>query len=336
VKTALITGIYGQDAAYLASFLINLGYMVYGSYRASSNPAAWRLEELGILRHKHLRMVPCELMETTNVQNLIEKVRPDEVYNLAAQCSLTMSHEMPEHTMQANGLGTLRLLTAIRSINPKIKFFQASSSEMFGTVTTTPQDETTPFHPRNPYGVAKLMAHWSVVNFRDNYGLHASNGIFYNHESPLRAKEFLSRKIVSSFVDLKRGKITSFEIGNLEAQRDWGFAGDYVEAAWQMLQQPKGGDYVIASGETHTVRDFVDRVALHMEERISWHGEGLHEHGVDKRGNTVITVSKAFYRPSESPILCGHAAKAQKVLHWHPQVNFDGLIQMMVEAELAR
>lgn len=336
MKTALITGIYGQDAAYLAKFLIDMGYMVCGTYRASSNPAAWRLEELGILRHQRLRMIPCELMETTNVLDVVDKVRPDEVYNLAAQCSLTLSHEMPEHTTQIDGLGVLRLLTAIRSINPKIRFFQASSSEMFGLVTTSPQDEDTPFKPRNPYGVAKLMAHWSVANFRDNYGLHASNGIFYNHESPLRAKEFLSRKLVSSFVDLKRGKIDSFKVGNLEAFRDWGFAGDYVEAAWQMLQQPKGDDYVIASGEPHTVRDFIDRVALHMEDRISWRGEGLNEEGLDRHGRVVIRVSKEFYRSTEPVVLCGDATKAREHLHWSPQVNFDGLVQMMVEAELAR
>ena len=336
MKSALITGVLGQDGSYLAKLLIDKGYLVYGSHRATSNPAMWRLEAHGILRHPNLKLVPLELLETTNVLKVVEKCRPDEIYNLAAQCSLTVSRDMPEYTSQADGLGVLRLLEAIKEVNRKIKFFQASSSEMFGSVTESPQDEFTPFRPRNPYGVAKLYAHWMVAHYRQEYGIHASTGIFYNHESPLRAREFLSRKVVSMLVDLQRGKIDHFQVGNLDTYRDWGFSGDYVEAAWKMLQEPEGDDYVIATGKPHTVRDFIRMVGYHLGEEFDWHGVGFSTFATNSKGKTIITIDQGLYRPAENPILCGDPTKAEKVLGWSPKVAFTDLVRMMVEAELAR
>lgn len=331
-KRALITGISGQDGAYLAKFLLAKGYEVTGALRHTSQTNAARLVELGI--DQDVKLVDIELLEFSNILRLVERVRPDEVYNLAAQSFVGLSFEQPIYTAEVDALGTARLVEAVRTIDPRIRFYQASTSEMFGKVKETPQRETTPFHPRSPYGVAKLYAHWIAVNYREAYGLHASSGILFNHESPLRGQLFVTRRITLGLAQVKHGQRATLDLGNLEARRDWGFAGDYVEGMWSMLQQDAGDDYVLATGQMHRVRDFVQHAGEALGFDIVWEGAGVEERGIDRKsGKTVVTINPAQFRPAEVDLLVGSPAKAAERLNWRPRVSFPQLVAMMVEAD---
>jgi GDPmannose 4,6-dehydratase len=331
-KTALITGITGQDGAYLARLLLDKGYRVLGGLRRSSNGLTPRLHALGIAND--IEFVDLDIAEITNILRALDKVKPDEIYNLAAQSFVALSFEQPIYTADVSGIGTLRLLEAVRQTVPTARFYQASTSEMFGRAQAAPQDETTPFYPRSPYGFAKLFAHWATVNYRESYRIGASSGILFNHESPLRGREFVTRKITWSLAAIRRGELAILELGNLDARRDWGFAGDYVLGMWLMLQQKEPQDFVLASGETHSVRSFVEIAASHLGFDVEWSGTGPAEEGIDRRtGKTIVRVNPAFYRPAEVDVLVGNAAKARKVLGWRPQVGFAELVTMMVEAD---
>jgi GDPmannose 4,6-dehydratase len=331
-KTALITGISGQDGAYLAQFLLGKGYRVLGARRRSSNDAVPRLRELGI--DGDVEFVDFDLAEMTNILRVLERVKPDELYNLAAQSFVYLSFEQPIYTADVDGIGPLRILEAIRQAVPSTRFYQASTSEMFGKAQATPQDEQTPFYPRSPYGFAKLFAHWATVNYRESYGIRASSGILFNHESPLRGREFVTRKITWSLARIRHGQLDVLELGNLDAARDWGFAGDYVEGMWLMLQQEPAQDFVLATGENHTVRAFVETAASRLGFALEWTGSGANEQGVDRKtGNTIVRVNPAFYRPAEVDVLIGHAAKAQRLLGWQRKVGFADLVAMMAEAD---
>ena len=333
MKRALITGITGQDGSYLAKFLLNRGYKVYGFHRRSSTANLWRLEYLNVM--DKVEILDGDLGDLSSLQRAIRKSNPDEVYNLAAQSYVAASWEQPLYTADVTGVGVLRMLEAIRSINLKIKFYQASSSEMFGKVREIPQKETTPFHPRSPYGVSKVFGYWITVNYRESFNMFACNGILFNHESPLRGTEFVTKKITQAVARIKKGLQNYIELGNLDSKRDWGFAGDYVEAMWLMLQQDKPDDYIIATGETHTVREFVELAFQEVGIDIQWSGSGLNEKGIDKNtGKTLVKVNPAFFRPAEVDLLIGDVAKAKKKLGWKPQVSFRELIAMMVEADL--
>jgi len=334
-KVALITGITGQDGAYLSKLLLDKGYKVFGAYRRTASLNLWRMEELGIA--KEVKLVPIDLLEYSNIQRTLDKVKPDEVYNLAAQSFVALSFEQPIYTGDVDGLGVVRLLDAIRMVNPEIRFYQASTSEMFGKVQAVPQSENTPFYPRSPYGAAKLYAHWITINYREAYDMHNSCGILFNHESPLRGLEFVTRKITASLAQIKHGRKGPLELGNLDAKRDWGFAGDYVEGMWMMLQQPHGDDYVLATGEAHSVREFVEVAAGAAGFDIAWEGEGEKAQGIDsKTGQVIVKVNPEFYRPSEVEFLLGDATKAYNKLGWKPKVNFHQLVEMMMEADLRR
>ncbi len=331
-KTALITGITGQDGAYLAKFLLEKGYRVVGGLRRSSNDPMSRLHALRIAQH--VEFVGFDLAEITNILRLLEKVKPDEIYNLAAQSFVSLSFEQPIYTADADGIGPLRILESIRQAVPTTRFYQASTSEMYGKAQAIPQDETTPFYPRSPYGFAKLFAHWATINYRESYGIGASSGILFNHESPLRGREFVTRKITWSMAAIRRGELEVLELGNLNARRDWGFAGDYVEGMWLMLQQEQAQDFVLASGETHSVRSFVEVAASRLGFDIEWSGSGPSERGIDRRsGKTIVRVNPAFFRPAEVDLLVGNPQKAEKVLGWRRHVGFDELVTMMVEAD---
>ena len=331
-KTALITGISGQDGAYLAQILLAKGYRVVGALRHSSRSAIPRLIELKIA--DHVELVDFDLAEITNIIRTLEKVQPDEIYNLAAQSYVALSFEQPIYTSDANGIGALRILEALRQVVSTARFYQASTSEMYGKAQATPQDETTPFYPRSPYGFAKLLAHWATVNYRESYGLQASSGILFNHESPLRGREFVTRKITWSLAAIKHSELEVLELGNLDAKRDWGFAGDYVEGMWLMLQQDKAQDFVLATGENHTVRSFVDSAARQLGFDIEWSGSGPDERGIDRRsGKTIIRVNPAFYRPVEVDLLIGNPEKAQKILGWQRKIGFEELVTLMAEAD---
>jgi GDPmannose 4,6-dehydratase len=334
-QRALITGVTGQDGAYLAKLLLEKNYEVYGGHRRVSSPNVWRLEELGIAAD--VRMITMDLLEFTNILRTIEKVQPDEVYNLAAQSFVGISFEQPIYTSDVDGLGVARLIEAIRAANPKIRFYQASTSEMFGKVRETPQTEQTPFHPRSPYAIAKLYAHCLTGNYREAYRLHATCGILFNHESPLRGIDFVTRKITASLARIRHGQQDVLELGNLESKRDWGFAGDYVEAMWSMLQQPEGEDYVVATGVTHSVREFVERAAEQAGFALDWKGEKENTQGIDRKtGKTVVRINPEFYRPTEVDLLIGDASKARQRLNWAPKVTLEELTTMMVEADLKR
>jgi GDPmannose 4,6-dehydratase len=336
-KRALITGVSGQDGAYLSKLLLEQGYEVFGAYRRSASLNLWRLDELGITQD--VKLVPFELLEYSNLLRALEKVRPDEVYNLAAQSFVGLSFEQPLYTSDVDGMGVLRLLEAIRTVNVKIKFYQASTSEMFGKVQAVPQIETTPFYPRSPYGVAKLYAHWMTVNYRESYGMHATCGILFNHESPLRGIEFVTRKITSrlAMIAVNGAGSSILELGNLDAKRDWGFAGDYVEGMHRMLQVEKADDYVLATGETHTVRSFVERAASAAGFHLEWSGAADHEVGTDtKSGKVIVRVNPEFYRPAEVDLLIGDASKARAALGWSPKVGLGELVDRMVHADLDR
>lgn len=335
MKTALITGIRGQDGAYLARLLLEKGYEVYGADRRSGDSGFWRLKELGIERDVKVRYM--DLLELTNIMREIERIRPDEVYNLAAQSFVQVSFEQPILTADIDAMGVLRLLEALRIIRPETRFYQASTSEMFGRVQAIPQNEKTPFYPRSPYSVAKLFGHWITVNYRESYNIFACSGILFNHESPLRGLEFVTRKLTHGIAKIKHGLQDRIVVGNLDSKRDWGYAPEYVEAMWLMLQQSEPDDYVIATGETHSVREFIEHAFKHAGFDIIWNGKGLEEKGIDRKtGRVVVEVSPEFFRPAEVDILIGDASKARERLGWSPNTRFEDLVRIMVETDLRR
>ena len=335
MKKALITGIRGQDGAYLSRLLIEKGYEVYGADRRSGDSSFWRLRELGIDRHVKIHYM--DLLELTNVMREIERIKPDEVYNLAAQSFVQASFDQPILTSDIDAMGVLRLLEAIRMIKPDTKFYQASTSEMFGKVQTIPQSEKTPFHPRSPYGVAKVYGHWITVNYRESYNMFACSGILFNHESPLRGIEFITRKLTYGIARIGSGLQEKIVVGNLDSKRDWGYAPEYVEAMWRMLQQKQPDDYVVATGETHSVREFIEAAFRCAGIRTGWKGKGLREKGIDRKtGKVLVEVSPDFFRPAEVNLLIGDPAKARKKLGWKPKTTFSRLVEIMVEADLKR
>jgi len=333
MKKALITGVCGQDGSYLAKLLLEKGYKVYGAERRTSTTNHWRLEHLCILGK--IEIVDFDLLEQSNITNIIKELHPDEIYNLAAQSFVGISFTQPILTTQIDAMGVLYILEAIKNFSPNSKFYQASTSEMFGKIQDKVQNENTPFYPRSPYGVAKLYAHWMTINYRESYGLHASSGILFNHESPLRGEEFVTQKIVKGLVKIKYNLLETLELGNLDAKRDWGFAGDYVKAMYLMLQQEKADDYVIATKTTFSVRDFIEKVVKLLDMEIRWEGKGLKEKCIyDKTGNTIIKINPKFYRPAEVDVLIGDPSKAIKELGWNNRTSFDQLVNLMVQSEI--
>ncbi len=336
-KIALITGITGQDGAYLAQLLLDKGYVVHGTYRRTSSVNFWRISELGITQHPDLHLVEFDLTDLSGAIRLLQTTEPTELYNLAAQSFVGVSFDQPITTAQITGIGAVNLLEAIRIVNPSIRFYQASTSEMFGKVQAIPQIETTPFYPRSPYGVAKLYAHWMTINYRESYGIFASSGILFNHESPLRGQEFVTRKITDTLAKIRLGQAQCLELGNLDAQRDWGYAKDYVVGMWKMLQVDQPDTYVLATNRTETVRDFVSLAAKAADFQLEWQGTDLNEVGVDKvSGKTIVLINPRFHRPAEVDLLIGDPAKAKHDLDWQPTTGLEDLCQMMVEADLRR
>jgi GDPmannose 4,6-dehydratase len=339
-KVALLTGITGQDGAYLADLLLQKGYEVHGIKRRSSSFNTERIDHLYQDPHepdRRLHLHYGDLTDATNLIRIVQQVQPDEIYNLAAQSHVAVSFETPEYTANADALGTLRILEALRILNlkDKTRFYQASTSEMFGKVQEIPQRETTPFYPRSPYGAAKVYAHWITVNYREAYGLFACSGILFNHESPIRGETFVTRKITRGLARVKEGMQECIHLGNLDALRDWGHARDYVRAQWLMLQQPEPDDFVIATGEQHSVREFVEQAAARLDMRIEWRGSGVDEVGVDlNSGRTVVRVDPRYFRPTEVDTLLGDATKARTKLGWQPEVSFAQLVDEMVAADL--
>ena len=337
MKTALITGITGQDGAYLAELLLNKGYSVYGAYRRTSALNFWRIDELGIDKHPDFHLIEYDLTDTGSSVRLLERTKPDEIYNLAAQSFVGVSFDQPETTAQITGLGALRLLEAIRIVNPQIRYYQASTSEMFGQVQEIPQKETTPFYPRSPYGVAKLYAHWITLNYHESYNIFGCSGILFNHESPLRGIEFVTRKITSAFARISLGKQECVELGNLDAKRDWGYAKEYVEGMWKMLQQDSPDTYILATGRTQSIRDFVEMTAKAVNINLEWHGSYSKEYAIEPQtGKIRVRVNPEFYRPAEVDLLIGNPSKAKNILGWAPQTTLEQLCQMMVEADIVR
>jgi len=337
MKTAIITGITGQDGAYLAELLLEKGYNVYGTYRRTSSVNFWRIEELGIEKHPNLHLVEYDLTDQSSSVRLVQEVQPDEIYNLAAQSFVGVSFDQPLATAHITGLGPVHLLEAIRIVNPKIRFYQASTSELYGLVQEVPQSETTPFYPRSPYGVAKLYGHWMTINYRESYDIFGSCGILFNHESPLRGREFVTRKITDSAAKIKLGKLDVLELGNMDAKRDWGFAKDYVEGMWRMLQADSPDTFVLATNRTETVRDFVDMAFKAVDMTLDWQGQGEKEIGLcTQTGKTLVRVNPKFYRPAEVDLLIGNPSKAKDVLGWEPSTTLEQLCAMMVEADLGR
>ncbi|MBL8673315.1 MAG: GDP-mannose 4,6-dehydratase [Rhodospirillales bacterium] len=335
VKRALITGITGQDGAYLAKHLLERGYEVHGAIRRTSSANLWRLREVGVV--DRVSMVSAELLEITNLIDMLRTVRPTEVYNLAAQSFVAASFGQPIYTADVDGLGALRLLEAIRHVDPDIRFYQASSSEMFGKVRETPQRETTAFHPRSPYAVAKAFAHHATVNYRESYGMHAVCGILFNHESPLRGLEFVTRKVTATLARIANGEDVVLRLGNLDARRDWGFAGDYVRAMHAMVVAATPDDYVVSTGRTSSVREFVELAAATLDIKLDWSGAGERETARDaKSGKLVVCVDPKFYRPAEVDLLLGDAARARADLGWTPGTDFAGLVAMMAKADYDR
>lgn len=337
MKTAIITGVTGQDGAYLAQLLLAKGYAVCGAYRRTSSVNFWRLDELGVRAHPNLQLVEHDLTDLGASIALVQKVQPHEIYNLAAQSFVGVSFDQPATTAQITGIGALNLLDAIRLVDRKIRFYQASTSEMFGRVQAIPQIEDTPFYPRSPYGVAKLYAHWMTINYRESYGIFGSSGILFNHESPLRGREFVTRKITDSVAKIKLGSLDVLELGNLDAKRDWGFAKEYVDGMWRMLQADQPDTFVLATNRTETVRDFVRMAFRGAGIEVNFKGKAEQETAVDvASGKTVMRVNPKFYRPAEVELLIGDPAKAKKHLGWEPQTSLEQLCQMMVEADLQR
>jgi len=336
-KTAVVTGITGQDGAYLAKLLLEKGYRVYGTFRRGSSVNFWRIEELGVATHPNLSLVEFDLTDFGSGVRLLEKAKPREVYNLAAQSFVAVSFDQPINTGLTTGMGVVNLLEAVRIVDPTIRFYQASTSEMFGRVQAMPQDESTPFYPRSPYGVAKLYGHWMTVNYRESYGIFGASGILFNHESPLRGREFVTRKVTDAVARIARGRLDALELGNLEASRDWGFAEEYVDGMWRMLQHAEPETFVLATGQMQSVRRFVELAFAATGTSIEWRGSGVDETGVDARnGTTRVRINPAFYRPAEVDRLLGNAAKAKAALGWSAVTPLEAICKMMVEADLAR
>jgi GDPmannose 4,6-dehydratase len=337
MKTAIITGITGQDGAYLAELLLAKNYRVYGTYRRTSSVNFWRIDELGIRSNPNLVLVEHDLTDLSASIRLIQQSGASEVYNLAAQSFVGVSFEQPITTTEITGIGPLNLLEAIRIVNPRIRFYQASTSEMFGKVQAVPQTEDTPFYPRSPYGVAKLYAHWMTVNYRESYGIFGSSGILFNHESPLRGREFVTRKITDGVARINLGQLETISLGNLDSKRDWGFAREYVGGMWRMLQSDEPDTFVLASGRTETVRDFVRLAFRTAGVDVEFRGSGSAETAVDvATGKTVVRVDPRFYRPAEVDLLIGDPSKAMAKLGWKAETSLEDLCRMMVEADLRR
>lgn len=337
MKKAIITGITGQDGAYLAQLLLEKGYEVYGTYRRTSSTNFWRIAEIGIQNHPKLHLVEYDLTDQSSNIRLISQVQPDEIYNLAAQSFVGVSFDQPLSTANTTGIGALHLLEAIRIINPKIKFYQASTSEMFGKVQEIPQNESTPFYPRSPYGFSKLFAHWATVNYRESYNIFGVSGILFNHESPLRGREFVTRKITDSVAKIQLGLLDKLELGNLDAQRDWGYAMEYVEGMYLMMQAKVPDTFVLSTNQTQSVRFFVELAFKFIGIEIKWQGKGIDEKGIDSAtGKVLVTINEKFYRPAEVDLLIGSAYKANTELGWKPKTTLEELCNMMVEADLNR
>ena len=336
-KKALITGITGQDGAYLAQLLLEKGYEVTGTYRRTSSVNFWRIEELGIADHPALKLVEYDLTDLSSSIRLMQSAQPDEVYNLAAQSFVGVSFEQPVATASITGLGCVNLLEAIRIVNPRARFYQASTSEMFGKVQAIPQVEDTPFYPRSPYGIAKLYAHWMTVNYRESYGIFGASGILFNHESPLRGREFVTRKITDAVAKIVLNKLDVLELGNLDAKRDWGYAKEYVEGMWRILQADQPDTFVLATNRTESVRDFVSMAFRGAGIALEFKGKGEDETGHCARtGKLLVKVSPKYYRPAEVELLIGDASKARRELGWEPKTTLEELCQMMVEADMRR
>jgi GDPmannose 4,6-dehydratase len=334
---AIITGITGQDGAYLAELLLEKGYTVYGTYRRTSSVNFWRLQELGVAKHERLHLIEYDLTDLGSTIAMVSRIMPDEIFNLAAQSFVGVSFDQPNTTAQITGVGALNILEAIRLVNQKIRFYQASTSEMFGKVQAIPQIETTPFYPRSPYGVAKLYAHWMTVNYRESYGIFGTSGILFNHESPLRGREFVTRKITDSVAKIVLGELDVLELGNLDAKRDWGFAKEYVEGMWRMLQVDEPDTYVLATNRTETVRDFVSMAFKAADIAIEWSGKDEDETGVcAKTGKTLVRINPQYYRPAEVELLIGDASKAKEKLGWEAKTSLEDLCAMMVAKDLER
>jgi GDPmannose 4,6-dehydratase len=331
----LITGITGQDGAYLAKFLLEKGCEVYGTFRSLSSVNFWRLDELGIT--KEVKLLEMDLYDTANIIRVIEKVHPAEIYNFAAQSFVALSFEKPILTGEVTALGANRILEAIRIVDPSMKFYQSSSSEMFGPALGLAKNEMAPFSPRSPYAISKLYAHWTTGIYREAYGIFGCCGILFNHESPLRGIEFVTRKISHGVAGIKLGKQACLDLGNLEVKRDWGYAGDYVEAMWLMLQENQPDDFVIATGQAHSIKEFVEAAFRVVSIQITWEGEGINEIGKNSQnGEVLVRVNSKYFRPSELNVTVGDATKARNTLHWRPKVEFGELVNMMVEADLRR
>ena len=332
-KIALITGITGQDGAYLAQLLLKKNYKVYGTCRRSTSEKFTSLKHLNI--DSKISYCDFDLLEFSNILETIAKINPTEIYNLAAQSFVPTSFNVPIVTTDINSLGALRILEAIRISKKNIKFYQASTSEMFGKVTQIPQTEKTPFYPRSPYGVAKLYSHWITINYRESYGIHASSGILFNHESPLRGKEFVTKKVTSVLARIKKGSKEVLEVGNVLAKRDWGFAGDYVDAMYRMLQQKNPDDYVIATGKTHSVKEFIDLSLKYLNFKYKWEGKGLNSKVIDlDRKQTIVKINKSFFRPAEVDLLIGNPNKAKRNLKWKPKTELKELVKIMLDHDL--
>ena len=338
IKKALITGITGQDGSYLAELLLDKGYEVHGIIRRHSTICTQRIDHLyddTALKDKFFLHYG-DLTDSCNLVNLVTKIKPDEVYNLGAQSHVAVSFEVPEYTAETSGVGTIRLLDAIYQSGINCKFYQASTSELFGGIPeTAPQSEKTPFYPKSPYGAAKLYSYWITVNYRESYNMFACNGILFNHESPRRGETFVTRKITIAVAKILAGKQEKLSLGNMDAKRDWGFAGDYVEGMWRMLQQEKPGDYVLATNETHTVREFVELAFAEAGVEIEWQGKGVEEKGIDKKtGKILVDINPRYFRPAEVEFLWGDPTKAETELGWQRQVSFKGLVKMMVDFDM--
>lgn len=334
---AIVTGITGQDGAYLAQLLLEKNYKVYGAYRRTSSMNFWRINELGIQNHPNFHLVEHDLTDLSSSIRLLHASKAAEVYNLAAQSFVGVSFEQPIATAEITGIGPVNLLEAIRIVNPTIRFYQASTSEMFGKVQSIPQIESTPFYPRSPYGIAKLYAHWMTINYRESYNIFGCSGILFNHESPLRGREFVTRKITDSMAKIKLGMLDVLELGNLDAKRDWGYAKDYVEGMWRMLQADKPDTYVLATNRTETVREFVSMAAKAVGFTLAWDGKDSDEIGIDvATGKELVRVNPKFYRPAEVELLIGNPEKASKDLGWEPKTSLEELCKMMVEADIRR
>jgi GDPmannose 4,6-dehydratase len=337
MKTAIITGVTGQDGAYLAELLLDKGYKVYGTYRRTSSVNFWRLNEVGVQDHANLVLVEYDLTDLSSSIRLLQQTGAKEVYNLAAQSFVGVSFDQPVTTAEITGIGALNLLEAIRIVDPSIRFYQASTSEMFGKVQAVPQIESTPFYPRSPYGIAKLYAHWMTINYRESFGIFGCSGILFNHESPLRGREFVTRKITDAVSKIKLGQQECLELGNIDAKRDWGFAKDYVEGMWRMLQHHEPDTFVLATNRTETVRDFVLMAFKAVGIAVEFAGKDEQEVAIDTAtGKTVMRVNPQFYRPAEVDLLIGDPAKASELLGWKPETSLEELCRMMVESDLRR